>query len=256
MASNVCFSLQSKDRPDFTSQSIYSILAADGFDLICCDGSTHAATPQLLCRVQQEFPYRVRSIECSVTGGPDAAIQHALKCQLDLNYDYIGLIENDVVCRSRWFDALMHTIFIAKQDGLAVGAASIRGYQSRVLEYRNGYSIDWATGAGMVLFTRAAAKLILDHYSELQMSVGEIYQFYADRFHRRIISPEWLFAPGLGKVTFDFGYSPFLYKHDLYSVGSIPSFAYDLQFDVRDYLNTSYVTRAQNASGSPYALLE
>ncbi len=46
----------------------------------------------------------------------------------------------------------------ANDEGVNVGAVSALGYQSRVLEYRKDYSLDWARGAALVLFAREAAR--------------------------------------------------------------------------------------------------
>jgi hypothetical protein len=50
------------------------------------------------------------------------------------------------------------------KDGLKVGAVSARNYADRVLIQRDGYSINHNLGAGMQIFTREAAELILQQY--------------------------------------------------------------------------------------------
>ncbi len=50
-------------------------------------------------------------------------------------------------------------------------------------------------------------------------------------------------------MTLDWGYAPLLYANGYACVGTIPSFATDLEFDVRRVLRTDYVRAEQNASG-------
>ncbi len=238
---NAVFSFQSKDRYEFTRESMLSVLADDGFDLLWTDGSVDSEVPALAARLQNSHP-RIFSVELNIRGGADAAVRFALEQLLQWpKYDWIGLIENDVVLHPGWFDKLMHTISLAESDGVKVGAASIRGYQSRVLEYRRGYSLDWAIGAGMVLFSREAAEIILHEYPAFHMTMSDIYSFYAQEFHRYIRCVEWRNYDQSCVPTCDWNYAPALYRHGLSCVGAIPSMAHDLQFNVREFLNTDYV---------------
>lgn len=250
---NVAFSFRSKDRLDYTRESIQSILASPGeFDLIWVDGSDSDAVPSLACNLQIAHP-RIISVDLNIRSGADHAVKHCLKQLLEFSrYEWIGLIENDVVLHPGWFDALTNTIKLAEADGLDVGSASVRGYQSRVLEYRKGYSIDWAIGAGMTLFSRRAAQLILDNYSSTAMSMRSIYTFYAERFHRYVRCSEWREYDLNSTPTHDWGYAPLLYSHDLYSIGAIPSLAHDLQFNVREFLGTDYVDVKMDGLGQVF----
>ena len=139
----------------------------------------------------------------------------------------------------------------ATDEGVSVGAVSALGYQSRVLEYRKNYSLDWARGAALVLFTREAAELLLENYSRLEMTSQQIRGFYAEQFGVALHEPEWAVGGRWmdGPMTLDWGYAPLLYSHGYACVGTIPSFARDLEFDVRTVLRTDYVRAEQNASG-------
>jgi hypothetical protein len=101
----------------------------------------------------------------------------------------------------------------------------------------------------MLLLTREAAKILLDNYHQLEMSVGGLYCFYANKFHRRIRNVEWPHHHPDTRVSLDYAFAAFLYHHDLYSVGAIPSMATDLQFEVRSFLGTDYVTLDQDNAG-------
>jgi hypothetical protein len=106
----------------------------------------------------------------------------------------------------------------------------VRGYVNRVLEYRDRYSIDWASGAGMLLFSRPAAQLILDNYLRPVLTTHSIKQFYADTFGVEIQNREWDIWPEDKPVYVspDWCYTPFLYTCGYATLGSIPAFAVDL----------------------------
>jgi hypothetical protein len=243
------FSLSSKDRLAYTLRTIQS-LDEGGFDLIWNDGSDRAEVPEL----SRYFQFRnVHLVETNygVRGGPDAAICFGLRRLLELGYDYIGLIENDVVLQPGWFSTLLSLFDLAAAEGIVAGAASVLGYKSRVLEYRQGYSIDWARGAAMVLFSRPAAELLLARYSTLKLSNCEIRGFYAQRLGIALHVPEWCVGSQWmdGPLSMDWSYAPLLYQHGYASVGSIPSMARDLEFDVQKVLRTDYVGVQQNGAG-------
>jgi hypothetical protein len=244
------FALSSKDRFAFTLQTIKALDAEGGFDLIWNDGSDRNDVRDL----SRNFVFqnaRLVEVNFGVRGGPDKAICFSLKRLLDLGYDYIGLIENDVVLRPGWLKTLTSLFHFAAEDGLAVGAASVMSYESRVLAYRKNYSIDWARGANMVLFSRPAAQLLLDHYQSLRMTSWEIRRFYADLFGIALQVSEWSVGPVWldGPMSLDWGYTPLLYQHGYASVGSVPSMAYDLEFDVRQLLQTNYVGPEKSNAG-------
>ena len=128
----------------------------------------------------------------------------------------------------------------------------MRGYESRVLEYRDRYSIDWACGAGMVIFCRRAAELIHANYAKLAMTMGGIRDFYGDLFGLQLHIADsdekysgMLAAPGAP----DFGYSPFLYQLGFATLGAIPSMAFDLEFNVRNSVQSDYIPAGRNNAG-------
>ncbi len=244
------FSLSSKDRLAYTLRTIQALDADGGFDLIWNDGSDRAEVPDL----SRYFKFRnARLVETNygVRGGPDAAICFGLRRLLELGYDYVGLIENDVVLRPGWLTKLLSLFDLAAAEGVVVGAASVLGYKSRVLEYRQGYSIDWARGAAMVLFSRPAAELLIERYSTLKLSNCEIRGFYAQRFGVALHVPEWCVGSQWmdGPLSMDWSYAPMLYRHGYACVGSVPSMANDLEFDVQKVMRTDYVGIQQNGAG-------
>jgi hypothetical protein len=248
--SKVGFALSTRDRFVYTMRMIRSLDTARGFDLIWNDGSERSEVPEL----SHYFAFRhapLVEVNYGVKGGPDAAIRYGLRRLLDLGYDFVGLVENDVLLSPGWLSAMHDAFEAAREGGLTVGAVSALAYQSRVLEYRRNYSVDWARGAALVLFTREAAQLVLESYSRLEMTSQQIRGFYADQFGVALHVSEWAVGGRWmdGPMTFDWGYAPLLYSHGYACVGTIPSLARDLEFDVRAVLRTDYVRAEQAGSG-------
>jgi hypothetical protein len=248
--SKIGFALSTRDRFVFTMRTIKSLDAEGGFDLVWNDGSERNEVPEL----SRYFAFRnARLVEVNygVKGGADAAICYGLRRLLELGYDFIGLVENDVLLAPGWLATMRDAFESAANEGVVVGAVSALGYRSRVLEYRKNYSIDWARGAGLVLFTREAAQFVLENYSNLKMTSQQIRGVYAELFGVALHMPEWAVGGRWmdGPMTLDWGYAPLLYANGYACVGTIPSFASDLEFDVRKVLRTDYVRAEQNASG-------
>jgi hypothetical protein len=248
--SKVGFALSTRDRFVYTMRAVKSLDAEGGFDLVWNDGSEQNEVPEL----SRYFAFRnARLVEVNygVKGGADAAIQFGLRRLLELDYDFVGLVENDVLLASGWLGAMRDTFEAASQEGIAVGAVSALSYQSRVLEYRQNYSIDWARGAALALLTREAAQLLLENYSRLETTSQQIRGFYAEQFGVALHVPEWAVGGRWmdGPMTLDWGYAPLLYSNGYACVGTIPSLARDLEFDVRTVLRTDYVWAEQNGSG-------
>ena len=208
------FALSSKDRISFTPRTVEAMDADGGYDLIWNDGSDQPEARDL----PKNFHFRnARLVEVNqnVRGGPDRSICFGLERLLHRGYDYVGLIENNIVMQPGWFGRLMNLFELAARDGIVCGAATVRSYEGRVMEHRSGYSINWGTGAGMILFSRPAAEIILRQYSKLRMSAGSLNSFYSRLFRLdlnmrvrdnggRAVEQEepWL--------TLDWGYRPML----------------------------------------------
>lgn len=247
------FALSSKDRAAFTLQTLEAMDVDGGYDVIWNDGSDQPDAREL----PKNFHFRnARLVELNhdVRGGPDRSICFGLERLLHLGYDYVGLIENDIVVQPGWFRRLMNLFELAAADGIVCGAATVRSYEGRVIEHRSGYSINWGTGAGMILFSRPAAEIILRQYSKLKMSAGSLSSFYSRLFRLdlqmrvqdntgRVVAQEqaWL--------TLDWGFTPMLYLHGYASVGSIPSLARDLEFPPGHFLLSDYVRPNRNNTG-------
>jgi len=228
------FAFNTKDRIDLSLKCLPTIDQNGGFDMIWCDGSD--------TKEGQELPdkyvfknVRLKGIFKNVKGGPDKAIQFSLKKLIDMGYDYCGLIENDILFEPGCFSKLKNIISLAYKDGVVVGAASVRNYRSRVLEFRDGYSINWNIGAGMILLSRKAAQLILDNYDDLYNFGRKLSLYYLKTFDvdlRKSSEPARYF---IGKpASADFSYDMILYKNGLASISSVPSLVKDIGIDINE----------------------
>src|SRR5690242_16781468 len=95
------FSFSTRDRYLFTLQSLQSLDSEGGFDLIWNDGSTEPGVPAL-ARNYKFQNAKLVEVNYGVTGGAERAVCFGLSRLLDLGYDFVGLIENDILFRPGW----------------------------------------------------------------------------------------------------------------------------------------------------------
>jgi hypothetical protein len=251
------FSFSTRDRYLFTLQTLQNLDTEAGFDLIWNDGSMESGVPALAANYKFQYANLVE-VNHGVTGGAERAVCFGLSRLLELGYDYVGLIENDILFRPGWFSHLIELFSLGTKDGIVCGSATARSFQSHVLEYRKGYSVQSDIGAGMVLFSRPAAEIVMELYSNpssLQMTTHSWRNFYADLFGLDLtqFSPFWAYPPEKAyPCTLDWGYTPSLYLNGYASLSTIPSYATDLEFDVETFFHTKYVSEEQNNTGVAY----
>lgn len=186
----------SKDRCELTKRTIEPLLQ-DGIDVWWFDGSRTAAGEALLA------DYPVHKKFANVRGGADAAIVCALTTMYKAGYDYIGLLENDVLLHQDWFGPTMALFERGRADGFPVGAVSPRAYEDRVLFQCDGYAVMHNLGAGCVIFARAAAEGILHHYRTgwttenrsvfAQVAGVDIGRYWAFRAAEHFLTADWQF---------------------------------------------------------------
>src|SRR5208282_4413014 len=178
-------------------QSIKPLIQPDKFDLHWIDGSKTDEGMAL--------PYKYKDVEIhtGVRGGSGAAIVYALTEMLNstVDYEYIGLVENDVVLQPGWYDDIYSLFERGKADGLEVGAVSARCYEDRILIQRDGYAVCHNLGAGMVLFSRESAQMVLDQYRVqwttdnrsvfAQLSGIDIGRYWAFRGGQHFLVADW-----------------------------------------------------------------
>jgi hypothetical protein len=92
------FSFSTRDRYLFTLQTLQTIDTEGGFDLIWNDGSTEPGVPALAQNYKFQNANLVE-VNYGVTGGAERAVCFGLSRLLELGYDYVGLIENDILFR-------------------------------------------------------------------------------------------------------------------------------------------------------------
>ena len=222
----LALALLTKDKPELTKRSIEPLLQPDKFKLWWVDGSREPECHALVTNYPNTNAMNCREIY----GGPDAAIVYALTTMLaverdslhcdDGYYTHIGIVEQDVLLHPDWFGPTMALFERGQADGLEVGAVSARAYEDRILVQRDGYALMHNTGAGMVIFTREAARLILDNYRTAwwpdnrlifcQLSGIDIGAYAAFRGNE-----QW--------CTADWGFDAVLARHGLASLSLTPS---------------------------------
>lgn len=166
---NIAIAFSTKDRVELSKQSIEPLLQPDKFDLFWVDGSKTDAgrdLPNDYWKQHGQAKWTNLQRYANVTGGADAAIVFSLTTMLQHpnNYKYVGLVENDVLLDPDWFEPTMALFGHGQNSGLDVGAVSARSYEDRILIQRGGYAVCHNLGAGMTIFSRRAAELVLQYF--------------------------------------------------------------------------------------------
>lgn len=213
-------SLLTCDRLELVEQSIQPLLVGarqNHYHLFVCDGSTTEANETKIL----ELAYPTASVRANIRGGAGAAIVYALTMMLDHeeNYDHVGLVESDVLLGDGWLDCL-GLFERGAADGLAVGAVSARSYEDRVLFQRNGYAVMHNIGAGMIIFTREAARLVLDNFRTAWSSDNR--RVFAQLCNVDIGS-YWAFRTNEHPLTADWHWETTLAAHGFASLALTPS---------------------------------
>lgn len=204
----VAVAFSTADRTELTKRSIEPLLQPRKFDLHWVDGSKTEEGRDFLYDYSDNPMNRWVSHR-DIRGGSGPAIVYALTILLQYAdgmkraYDYIGLVENDVLLSEDWFDDTMALFERGKQDGLEVGAVSARCYEDRILIQRDGYAICHNLGAGMIIFSRKAAELVLQNYRTVfttenrllfaQLSGIDIAAYWAFRGSQHWLCADWNF---------------------------------------------------------------
>lgn len=136
------------------------------------------------------------------------------------NYTHVSLVENDVLLADNWFADLVALFDGDRSDDLVVGAGSARCYEDRILIQRDGYAICHNLGAGHVIFTREAARLILDHFrtgytTENRAVFSQLSGIDVGKY--------WAFRGGEHALCADWGFDRVLASHGLASLALTPS---------------------------------
>lgn len=210
----LCYS--TKNQFELTEQTIGRVFPHG--DLFWCDASDEDTEAHRFFERQRLQAYRSERL----FGGADAAIVWKLSRALahPRHYTHIGLIENDVLLDFDWFEPTIALFDRAEADGLEAGAVSARSYADRVLIQRDGYALMHNLGAGMVIFTRRAAAIVLDtfrtHWApHVRSTWMRLCGIDIGRF--------WAFRGNDQWVTSDWGYDAILSAHGLASLALTPA---------------------------------
>jgi hypothetical protein len=208
----LAISLLTCGKPELVEQSIEpltDVARANKFHLFVCDGSLREADEDEIYKLA----YPTATVHANVRGGAGAAIVYALSMMLASkeNYTHVGLCESDVLLQPGWLDCL--SLFDrGAADGLHVGAVSARAYEDRVLFQRDGYAVMHNIGAGMIIFTREAAKYVLDHFRTgfstdnrrifSRLAGVDIGSYWAFRLGEHNLTADWHWEAVLASIGF------------------------------------------------------
>lgn len=226
----VAIAFSTCDRVELSKQSIEPLLQPDKFDLHWVDGSKtdKGIVFPTRCRTYGDNTYH----HGGVRGGSGAAIvfalsemlakkwEHPNKKATSQGYDYIGLVENDVLLDPDWFEPTFALFEQGKQDGLKVGAVSARCYEERILIQRPDYAICHNLGAGMIIFTREAAQSVLNQY-RVQWTT-ENRQIFSQLIGVDI-GPTWAFGGHEHFLVADWRWDALLASHGYASLALTPA---------------------------------
>jgi hypothetical protein len=156
----LAIAFSSKDQVDLTKQTFDRLCdPSKDFDIYWIDGSR---TDEGL---KYFADYRAAAFHSErVVGGADAGLAWKLSEMLKHPYTHVGLLENDCLLDEDWLDATMALFEKGKADGIEVGAVSPRSYTDRILISRGGWAVMHNLGAGVIILTREAAQLVLQHF--------------------------------------------------------------------------------------------
>lgn len=196
----VAIAFSTKDRVELSKQSVEPLYNGQ-HALFWVDGSN---TPE-----GEKLPLNYVTTNggrfSNVRGGADAAIVFSLTRMLlhPSEYTHVGLVENDVLLHRDWFGPTMALFPRGTAEGLEVGAVSARCYEDRVLIQRDGYAVCHNLGAGMVIFTRHAAQIVLDSFRTgwwpenrrifSQLCGVDIGRYAAFRANEQNVTADWHF---------------------------------------------------------------
>lgn len=211
--SRVAIAFSTCDRVELTKRSIEPLLhQRDKFTLFWNDGSKTDEGKNFCEDYVNDRDSTSMICSPGVLGGSGPAIVFALTLmlkQIDYDhlsgyaFDYIGLVENDVLLHDGWFDDMMALFKRGQDEYLEVGAVSARSYEDRILMQRDGYAVMLNLGAGMIMFSRKAAELVLQNYRTVwttenrllfsQLSGIDIAKYWAFRGNENFLVADWNF---------------------------------------------------------------
>jgi len=213
----VAIAFSTCDRVELTKRSIEPLLQPNNFDLFWIDGSKSEEGRGLA------MSYPNVDFSLNVRGGSGAAIVFALSQMLNHSkkYNYVGLVENDVLLGDNWFHPTMELFSHGWGAGFKkVGSVSARCYEDRILTQCDGWAVVHNTGAGMIIFDREAAELVLNYYrTQWTLENRAIFAVLAGTD----IGRYWAFRGGEHMLVADWRWDALLASRGLASLALTPS---------------------------------
>jgi len=224
----ICF--MTKDRVELSRKTLPALVGGLGksetmkplpFDLWMIDGSaTDEGRRYPLEIVNQAKADSGIHVRHNVRGGPDAAVAYAVTECLAHGYEYIGIVENDVLLPNSWFYDTMALFDRARDAGFDAGAVSPRCYEDRILFQRDGYAVCHNLGFGCVIWSRQAARLMLENMrTSWTLENRRVFMDLAGVD----IGTYWAFRTGEHMLCADWGVDRVLAAHGLASLALVPS---------------------------------
>lgn len=238
-----CFS--TKDRVELSKKSLESIDVDERIEIIWVDGSDTEEGRSLPLNYNFKKA-KLIEVHSNIKNGPDAAIRFGLQRLLRRNYEYCGLIENDIKFTSvKWFDEIVN-IFEKNTTTPEVGMITARTISSRVLGSYGDNALMWNIGAGMCALKNKCARLILSNY---KLANAKDISGTVKKFFGKDLLDVW--ELWMGKDNRDLGcdwnFSPVLLRYGYLSVGLIPSIAINTDLDIRETSKAEYLANNINA---------
>lgn len=208
------------DKPELVEQSCKPLLAAavaNKYHLYVIDGSTSYDNEKTIWDLTWPAGHMIGNIR----GGAGAAIVYALTMMLkhEEAYTHVALCESDVLLHDGWLSVL-DLFYQGKANGLEVGCVSARCFVNRVLIQKDNFAVMHNTGAGMIVLTREAAKIVLDTFRTPWTSDNR-------RIFNQLcgidIGHYWAFRNNEHYLTADWGWDAVLAANGLASLALTPS---------------------------------
>lgn len=200
---NLAIAFSTKDRVELSRRSIEPLVAGQ-YGLLWSDGSATDEGKKFFEDNSKEIATAGGAF-ANIRGGADAAIVFNLTALLQhpAGYTHVGILENDVLLSHDWQGPVMALFERGRAEGLHVGAVSARCYEDRVLIQRDGYAVCHNLGAGMTIFTREAAELVLKHFRTgwapdncrvfSRLCGNDISRYWAFRNRPQRVTADWHF---------------------------------------------------------------
>ena len=194
----VAISYTTKNRPELRQETLPRVVMNPAYDLHIVDGSDDVWRPA------SRGGLKYYTFHPNIRGGADASLAFCLSMMLnhEEKYTHVGIVEMDVLLADDWFEETMSLFDRGAGEGLAVGAVSPRSYVDRVLIQRDGYAVCHNLGAGVIIFTREAAEIVLKSFRVgwwpdntklfAQLSGIDLRTYAAFRGQEQFVTTDWL----------------------------------------------------------------